>query len=184
MPEDGNHAALIEFGFGSKGSGSVSLILGPPGTGMAQTIYHFIGALMHHSVVGHYIVGATHPTVLLKPDSSVRMSYNPHGIRILVCAGTNAAVDNIEERLKEGLSMSNDRSATLIPCMACIVRHIYHFKDLIDVSLQRRALQCDDELYHPDQQGKNIFPSSKALKQLGLEVSVVLSTNSPVEAPF
>ena len=65
------------------GSSSTSLVHGPPGTGKTTTILHLIGALLHHSLVGH--VGREQIYGLkshIPKDNIERCWETPGGIRI------------------------------------------------------------------------------------------------------
>jgi hypothetical protein len=85
-----NHAQLLAVSAGLDRTEPFTLIQGPPGTGKTRTIVSLVSALVgaHRGVEGKWV-----------------------GARVLVCAPSNAAVDEIAMRLYEGLEGSNCGSA-------------------------------------------------------------------------
>ncbi|KAI1140738.1 SEN1 N terminal-domain-containing protein [Hypoxylon sp. FL0543] len=71
-----------------------TLVQGPPGTGKTKTIVAMVGALLTGSL------GATTGTALKPPVKPVSRGMSK---KLLVCAPSNAAVDELVLRLKEGV---------------------------------------------------------------------------------
>ncbi|KWU45575.1 hypothetical protein RHOSPDRAFT_32881 [Rhodotorula sp. JG-1b] len=82
------HAALRTNGF--------SLIQGPPGTGKTSTIVGLVGAFIDSRPRIAAQINVGRPT---DPDQS------PPVAKVLLCAPSNAAVDEVAKRLKEGVRL-------------------------------------------------------------------------------
>ncbi|KAK8139529.1 hypothetical protein PG984_000652 [Apiospora sp. TS-2023a] len=83
----------------AKDNDAFTLIQGPPGTGKTKTIVAMVGALMTGSFQ------ATTGTMIKKPG--VTGPNQPMSKKLLVCAPSNAAVDELVIRLKQGVKTIN-----------------------------------------------------------------------------
>ena len=78
-----------------------TLIQGPPGSGKSSTICALVGAMMSGSL------GTGNRTIGVNGGRSTQAPLPPARKKILVCAPSNAAVDELVMRFKAGLKMSN-----------------------------------------------------------------------------
>jgi senataxin len=79
-----------------------TLIQGPPGSGKTKTICALVGAMMTGTISGkNAIVSQTSETM------RARSALPPARKKILVCAPSNAAVDELVMRFKSGVKMMN-----------------------------------------------------------------------------
>jgi senataxin len=93
------NAALENDGF--------SLIQGPPGSGKTKTIVAIVGGLLS-SMLDNGSVGTTKISVP-KSGMNAPASDNAPSKKLLVCAPSNAAVDELVMRLKEGVKTKSGR---------------------------------------------------------------------------
>jgi senataxin len=93
------NAALENDGF--------SLIQGPPGSGKTKTIVAIVGGLLSQMLDGGS-KGTTRISVP-KPNGGVMASDSAPSKKLLVCAPSNAAVDELVMRLKEGVKTKSGR---------------------------------------------------------------------------
>ncbi|KAF2159534.1 hypothetical protein M409DRAFT_30009 [Zasmidium cellare ATCC 36951] len=87
------NAALENEGF--------SLIQGPPGSGKTKTIVAIVGGLLSQTL-GSSTVGATRIS-MPKANGNTNVLGDAPSKKLLVCAPSNAAVDELVMRLKEGV---------------------------------------------------------------------------------
>ncbi|KAJ2738716.1 hypothetical protein GGI20_006230, partial [Coemansia sp. BCRC 34301] len=87
-----------------------SLIQGPPGTGKTKTILGLTGALL--SMAKRSEVGSSRWPGVSSDASDDTKSKRPNN-KLLICAPSNAAVDEIVKRLKSGIR--NDDGETFFP---------------------------------------------------------------------
>lgn len=120
------------------GSGSLYLFIRPPGTGKTHTTVILIGALINHSVVGHFFKEASYPTVLSNPGATIRYSDNPSSARFLLTGNSSYAVDTIGRKILESIPLPSSR--TFIPEMVRVARQNYKYIDLQHISLHARAM--------------------------------------------
>lgn len=85
----------------AKDNDAFTLIQGPPGTGKTKTIVAMVGALLTGSFP------AATGTVIKKPGAPATAGKQGLSKKLLVCAPSNAAVDELVLRLKEGVKTSN-----------------------------------------------------------------------------
>lgn len=116
-----------------------SLIQGPPGTGKTKTIL---------GIVGHFLSSiAANPNTIITPVlNSAGMSDETKPVnKVLICAPSNAAVDELVVRLKDGVV--NDHGENIVPkivrlgrpdAMNSSVRHL-SLEELIDSQLKARS---------------------------------------------
>ena len=171
---DALRSVLANIGEFAPTSSSFSLIHGPPGTGQTTTILHLIGALLHHSVVGH--VGRKQRRQLkdhLPQDNIERYREPPGGIHILVCAPSNKGVDNILERLDRD-SIPDGKGGRIWPQAARIAKAGHDHANLSSYSIAQKALPFDQYIHNIGTNRKN--PSNKARKSLFGECVVLLRT--------
>ncbi|KAI4602251.1 DEAD-box type RNA helicase [Pestalotiopsis sp. 9143b] len=83
----------------AKENDAFTLIQGPPGTGKTKTIVAMVGALMTGSI------GSNSGTVISKPGQNGGGQATSK--KLLVCAPSNAAVDELVLRLKQGVKSMN-----------------------------------------------------------------------------
>lgn len=171
---------LSQIGNAAPGSSSMSLILGPPGTGKTTSIANLIGALLHHSGWGH--VNRQPLNLLNKKDGVLRCSKHNGALKILVCAGSNQGVDNCLRKLAQGIP---DGYGNLIFVNAVRTARLgYEYKDLKSHSLNVKALELDNEYFNkpPANEGSYFIPhknaSLKAKREVAREAIVFLFTNT------
>lgn len=87
-----------------------SLIQGPPGSGKTKTIVAIVGGLLSQALSGSS-AGAQRISVPGQRVNNPDMSAPPK--KLLVCAPSNAAVDELVMRLKEGVKTRNGKSYPL-----------------------------------------------------------------------
>ncbi|KAL7273605.1 DEAD-box type RNA helicase [Rhizina undulata] len=103
-----------------------TLIQGPPGTGKTKTVIGIVGALLTPAdkVVAIQIPGATASKPVPKPSTK----------KILVCAPSNAAVDELVIRFKQGVRTT--RGDDLKPAIVRVGRTDVINADVKDVTLE------------------------------------------------
>eukprot|EP00178_Gracilaria_changii_P002292 TRINITY_DN1338_c0_g1_i1.p1 TRINITY_DN1338_c0_g1~~TRINITY_DN1338_c0_g1_i1.p1 ORF type:complete len:2578 (+),score=254.02 TRINITY_DN1338_c0_g1_i1:498-8231(+) len=89
------HGSVLGDRFFKKNHGALSLIQGPPGTGKTSTIMNMVSALISTSQ------SRTFPRVVRVSVEETSMRIRIPAIRVLVCAPSNAAVDEIMLRVVE-----------------------------------------------------------------------------------
>jgi len=150
------------------------MVHGPPGTGKTSCIQHLMSTLLSHEVVGYKVDNSRDELQL--QDNLCRRPKTNEAIRILVCAHSNTAVENIMERIdKQGLT-DGDLQAYW-PQMMRISKQGHKYGDLEKYSVSSKALPFDIKLYHPDEPDR-VKPSWRALNALALEVAITFSTVS------
>ncbi|GKT62479.1 helicase Sen1 [Colletotrichum tofieldiae] len=80
---------------GAKDNDGFTLIQGPPGTGKTKTIVAMVGSLLTGNI--------TTPGTAIKPKLVGQAGQNAMPKKLLVCAPSNAAVDELVLRLKKGV---------------------------------------------------------------------------------
>ncbi|KAI1634483.1 SEN1 N terminal-domain-containing protein [Biscogniauxia mediterranea] len=83
----------------AKENDAFTLVQGPPGTGKTKTIVAMVGALLTGTLP------ASGATIIKGPNSSNNKTTTSK--KLLVCAPSNAAVDELVLRLKEGVKFTN-----------------------------------------------------------------------------
>ncbi|KAI0395600.1 SEN1 N terminal-domain-containing protein [Xylariaceae sp. FL0594] len=86
----------------AKENDAFTLIQGPPGTGKTKTIVAMVGALMG-STQPAYVAGVP----IKRPDGMSAANNKGTSKKLLVCAPSNAAVDELVLRLKAGVKSMN-----------------------------------------------------------------------------
>ena len=163
---------LRTIGDAAPNTSGICLLQGPPGTGKTNLIVHLIGALIHHSVYGHLRPEDRPINVRGLQDNILRAARNPNALRILVVASSNAAVDNILERLHaEGVP--NPRGEWHRPTILRISRYDYVPADhLLQYTIYHAARE-----YDRDHANRN-NPTLRARRQRASENIIFLSTSS------
>lgn len=94
---------------GAQENDGFTLIQGPPGTGKTKTIVAMVGALLSEQL-GSQMTG-TPVGVPMRPGASTSANNQARPKKLLVCAPSNAAVDELVLRLKSGVkSISGKQS--------------------------------------------------------------------------
>lgn len=89
---------------GSHHNEGFSLIQGPPGTGKTKTIL---------GIVGHFLSKQLTPETIIEVPGVTEVKTPGKGLKVLVCAPSNAAVDELVLRLKSGVL--NDKGEQMNP---------------------------------------------------------------------
>ncbi|TDZ34209.1 Helicase SEN1 [Colletotrichum spinosum] len=84
---------------GAKDNDGFTLIQGPPGTGKTKTIVAMVGSLLTGNIQA--------PGTAIKPRLVGQAQQNAMPKKLLVCAPSNAAVDELVLRLKQGVKTMN-----------------------------------------------------------------------------
>ena len=162
--------SLRVLGHAEPGSSGLNLIQGPPGTGKTNNIIYLLGALLHHSRYGHVDREEVINYRNVK-DTTLRAARDHRALKILVVASTNAAVDNILNRLHGGgIPIGNNES--IYPSMLRIARYDYEPEDHLRQYLVRDA----SVLYDGNHEERN-NPSMPARRRRADECIIFLSTN-------
>ncbi|CAN8069076.1 unnamed protein product [Agarophyton chilense] len=100
------HGVTSEKQFFKKNHGALSLVQGPPGTGKTSTIMNLISAFITTSFERFF------PRIVRVSVDDIGMRIRIPAIRVLVCAPSNAAVDEIMSRVIEhGLTLPDGGKA-------------------------------------------------------------------------
>lgn len=149
----------------------VALLQGPPGTGKTKTLLAILAAIYHHASRTKGEVGGLQK-------------------KILVCAPSNAAVDEIASRvLKEGLPRLDDTGTVARPsCIRVGNPKRFTRQEVLEISLEEALYKTGKEM---DKQQKDDFFSkrediSSKLDALDLELATLNSLRQAekVEAEF
>ncbi|ODV91135.1 hypothetical protein CANCADRAFT_12256, partial [Tortispora caseinolytica NRRL Y-17796] len=128
--------------FAALNSSGFTLIQGPPGTGKTKTILSIVGSLLTAQSKGKSIAIAGARKVSSADEKTAQKSKK----RILICAPSNAAVDELVVRLKNGLTSTAGQSIS--PRIVRLGRDEVVNSAVIDVTLQslvESKLQGDNE---------------------------------------
>lgn len=111
---------------GSYATEGFSLIQGPPGTGKTKTILGIVGNFLSHAKSANAIEIPGAPTGNGSPDKQ--------GPKVLICAPSNAAVDELVVRLRDGVR--NSRGEQIAPKIVRLGR-----SDAINASVRDLGLE-------------------------------------------
>ncbi len=89
-----------------------TLIQGPPGSGKTKTICALVGAMMTESL-RNQATTASHPSASMNGHPTQSQGAIPATKKILVCAPSNAAVDELVMRFKHGIKTLDGRNEKL-----------------------------------------------------------------------
>lgn len=171
--------ALIQLvrtlGHAEPDTSGMCMVQGPPGTGKTNNIIYLLGAIIHHSEYGHAVPRSQQVTHQLTPADKdgrpvLRRSRNPASLKVLVVASTNAAVDNIVERLHYH-GIPDGQGGTIYPSMLRIARFDYVAPVHIAQYLVRNAAS-------PYEERERANPSLGAKRRKANECIIFLSTSS------
>ena len=170
-------SVLGNIGDAIPGSSSVSLVQGPPGTGKTTLLILLIGALLHHSTKGHVNREQIHMLRSeLGSDGILRRANNHEALGILVCAGSNQAVDNIIQRMDEHGIPDGDGGG-LHPQAVRLARQGYDYGAIRKYCMNDKALPFDINIYNRNEPNR-AKASSAARKSFCKEVIVCFTTCS------
>ncbi|KOS18097.1 Helicase SEN1 [Escovopsis weberi] len=85
-----------------------TLIQGPPGTGKTKTIVAMVGALLSERLAQNPMEGGTSLGVPVRP-AGAPLASQARSKKLLVCAPSNAAVDELVLRLKQGVKTTSGK---------------------------------------------------------------------------
>ena len=128
---------------GSSQSDGFLLIQGPPGTGKTKTIL---------GIVGHFLLATERPNAIAVPRVETRAAETRSGEtqsvpKVLICAPSNAAVDELVRRLKDGVR--SESGAHIVPKIIRLGRsdvmsvaaRDFSLEELVDRQLRVRTEQ-------------------------------------------
>lgn len=93
---------------GAQDNDGFTLIQGPPGTGKTKTIIAMVGALLSEQLSSQK---SGTPVVPIRPPNTPATQMRPK--KLLVCAPSNAAVDELVLRLKAGVKSINGKHSNI-----------------------------------------------------------------------
>jgi senataxin len=96
---------------GAQDNDGFTLIQGPPGTGKTKTIVAMVGALLSDQL-GSQLTG-TPVGVPIRPGASLQANNQARPKKLLVCAPSNAAVDELVLRLKGGIKSISGKQTNI-----------------------------------------------------------------------
>ena len=96
---------------GAQENDGFTLIQGPPGTGKTKTIVAMVGALLSDQL-GQQMTG-TPVGVPMRPGAGIQANNQARPKKLLVCAPSNAAVDELVLRLKNGVKSINGKQTNI-----------------------------------------------------------------------
>ncbi|KAL7787987.1 SEN1 N terminal domain-containing protein [Trichoderma ceciliae] len=98
---------------GAQENDGFTLIQGPPGTGKTKTIVAMVGALLSEQLAQVPIAATGMPLGVPMRPSGVPAGNQARSKKLLVCAPSNAAVDELVLRLKSGIKTVNGKSRNI-----------------------------------------------------------------------
>ena len=93
---------------GAQENDGFTLIQGPPGTGKTKTIVAMVGSLLSEQLAQQ--MGGVPLSGAMRPINAQAPARQPRGKKLLVCAPSNAAVDELVLRLKSGVRTSSGKT--------------------------------------------------------------------------
>lgn len=96
---------------GAQDNDGFTLIQGPPGTGKTKTIVAMVGALLSEQLSSS--TNGTPVGIPLRPGQVPQPTKQSNGKKLLVCAPSNAAVDEIVHRLMGGIKTVSGRQTNI-----------------------------------------------------------------------
>ncbi|KAK5998799.1 Helicase SEN1 [Cladobotryum mycophilum] len=97
---------------GAQENDGFTLIQGPPGTGKTKTIVAMVGALLSEQLAQTPANNGTPLGVPVRPVG-VTAANQPRPKKLLVCAPSNAAVDELVLRMKNGIKTTNGKTRNI-----------------------------------------------------------------------
>lgn len=136
--------AMRVIGDATPGTSGICHIQGPPGTGKTTTILAIVGAILHHNEHGHmHEANGAIANIKRLPEAQRGYrpcSQRPRAMRILVTASSNAAVDNVLQRIHDRGIPDGNGGPVIRPQMVRIARQGYDFpRHLERYSVEERA---------------------------------------------
>ncbi|TFB03099.1 Helicase SEN1 [Trichoderma ghanense] len=98
---------------GAQENDGFTLIQGPPGTGKTKTIVAMVGALLSEQLAQVSLTGAGVPLGTPMKPTGAPTGNQARSKKLLVCAPSNAAVDELVLRLKGGIKTVNGKDRTI-----------------------------------------------------------------------
>lgn len=149
----------------------ITCIQGPPGTGKTDTILSIISSILFHSTNGNKFIQTEYDPKTYDGNLIYR---NGNEYSILVCAASNNAITNIEEKvLRNGLPVPNKNKRLNVNMTRIYAQSVCNEEDPISLTNQLYCIQ--EDISNPDH-GENKKNLTRTILQKSVIVFTTLST--------